>query len=106
MFVPLAEEGWIDGPVPRQIAAEYLAEFHEHRVDALLLACTHYPLLFRTISEVMGPNVTVVDSAAATATAVAGNGNGAPAARSGPKIGRNDPCWCGSGKKYKRCHGA
>jgi preprotein translocase subunit SecA len=21
-------------------------------------------------------------------------------------IGRNDPCWCGSGKKYKRCHGA
>ncbi len=26
--------------------------------------------------------------------------------RGGPKIGRNDPCWCGSGKKYKRCHGA
>jgi preprotein translocase subunit SecA len=22
------------------------------------------------------------------------------------KIGRNDPCWCGSGKKFKRCHGA
>ena len=22
------------------------------------------------------------------------------------KIGRNDPCWCGSGKKYKKCHGA
>jgi uncharacterized protein YecA (UPF0149 family) len=22
----------------------------------------------------------------------------------GPKIGRNDPCWCGSGKKYKKCH--
>jgi preprotein translocase subunit SecA len=44
---------------------------------------------------------------AATATAVAaGNGNGAPPARSGPKIGRNDPCWCGSGKKYKKCHGA
>ena len=21
-------------------------------------------------------------------------------------IGRNDPCWCGSGKKYKKCHGA
>jgi preprotein translocase subunit SecA len=44
---------------------------------------------------------------AATATAVAaGNGNGASPARSGPKIGRNDPCWCGSGKKYKKCHGA
>ncbi len=21
-----------------------------------------------------------------------------------PKLGRNEPCWCGSGKKYKRCH--
>jgi preprotein translocase subunit SecA len=30
-----------------------------------------------------------------------------PAARSnGQKVGRNDPCPCGSGKKYKRCHGA
>jgi tetratricopeptide (TPR) repeat protein len=27
-------------------------------------------------------------------------------ARSGPKVGRNDPCPCGSGKKYKKCHGA
>jgi len=39
-----------------------------------------------------------------------GNGNGRGGARqparAGPKIGRNDPCWCGSGKKYKRCHGA
>ena len=30
----------------------------------------------------------------------------APAARKKQKIGRNDPCWCGSGKKYKNCHGA
>jgi preprotein translocase subunit SecA len=28
-----------------------------------------------------------------------------PAAPSGPKIGRNDPCFCGSGLKYKKCHG-
>jgi preprotein translocase subunit SecA len=49
---------------------------------------------------------TVSTAGAATATAVAGNGNGAPAARSGPKIGRNDPCYCGSGKKFKKCHGA
>ena len=42
---------------------------------------------------------------AATATAVA-TGNGSPTTRSGPKIGRNDPCWCGSGKKFKKCHGA
>jgi preprotein translocase subunit SecA len=44
---------------------------------------------------------------AATATAVAsGGGNGSTPARSGPKLGRNEPCWCGSGKKFKKCHGA
>ncbi|MBA4170424.1 MAG: SEC-C domain-containing protein, partial [Chloroflexi bacterium] len=40
---------------------------------------------------------------ASTATAVAG---AAAPARTGPKIGRNDPCYCGSGKKFKKCHGA
>ncbi|TMF13588.1 MAG: preprotein translocase subunit SecA [Chloroflexi bacterium] len=45
---------------------------------------------------------------AATATATAaspngGEGNAAPVGAG--KLGRNDPCWCGSGKKYKKCHG-
>jgi preprotein translocase subunit SecA len=36
-----------------------------------------------------------------------GHGQGEPvgAGTSGAKIGRNDPCWCGSGRKFKRCHG-
>ena len=36
-----------------------------------------------------------------------GAGAAGPSERPGPngKIGRNDPCWCGSGRKYKRCHG-
>lgn len=29
-----------------------------------------------------------------------------PAEREGPKVGRNEPCPCGSGKKFKKCHGA
>jgi len=29
-----------------------------------------------------------------------------PSASSKPKLGRNEPCWCKSGKKYKHCHGA
>ena len=28
-----------------------------------------------------------------------------PYRRETPKVGRNDPCWCGSGKKFKKCHG-
>jgi preprotein translocase subunit SecA len=34
------------------------------------------------------------------------NGNGAGPRRTGEQIGRNEPCFCGSGKKYKKCHGA
>jgi preprotein translocase subunit SecA len=39
---------------------------------------------------------------------MAGSGTPAPKAQviAGPKVGRNDPCPCGSGKKYKKCHGA
>ena len=39
---------------------------------------------------------------------VSGNGRagGGAVQGQGPKLGRNDPCWCGSGKKYKLCHGA
>ena len=36
----------------------------------------------------------------------AARGRDAPRRRDASKIGRNDPCWCGSGKKYKKCHGA
>jgi preprotein translocase subunit SecA len=56
------------------------------------------------------PDVTGAASATAGATAVTFGGNGSTpgtqGAKGGPKLGRNDPCWCGSGKKYKRCHGA
>jgi preprotein translocase subunit SecA len=38
-------------------------------------------------------------------TAPVGAAASAPGAAAAAKIGRNDPCWCGSGKKYKRCHG-
>jgi preprotein translocase subunit SecA len=59
----------------------------------------------------------VVESSAegvqrATGAAIPGarGGNGSPAAAAGDsrprKVGRNDPCWCGSGVKFKRCHGA
>ena len=34
-----------------------------------------------------------------------GHGAGAPAPASAGKLGRNDPCYCGSGKKFKKCHG-
>jgi preprotein translocase subunit SecA len=47
-------------------------------------------------------------AAAGGATSVSTGAPTATAVRSSPneKLGRNDPCWCGSGKKFKKCHGA
>jgi glutamate racemase len=63
LFVPLAEEGWLNKPVAREIADIYLKPLKEKRVDTLILGCTHYPLLKGIIKKVMGPKVTLVDSA-------------------------------------------
>ena len=72
LFVPLAEEGWVDNQVVRLTAQMYLQELKDAGVDTLVLGCTHYPLLKPIIAEVMGAGVTLVDSAAETALTVAG----------------------------------
>lgn len=71
LFVPLAEEGWVEGEVPDLAARRYLAPLIEAGVDTLVLGCTHYPLLASVIQEVAGPGVRLVDSAQSTARATA-----------------------------------
>ena len=71
LFVPLAEEGWVDNEVVRLTARIYLEELKEQGVDTLVLGCTHYPILKEVIAQVMGPGVTLVDSAEETALTVA-----------------------------------
>lgn len=70
LFVPLAEEGWTQGDIPREIASAYLAEMRESKVDTVVLGCTHYPLLTETIATVLGPSVSLIDSAEATSKVV------------------------------------
>ncbi len=70
LFVPLAEEGWVDNDVARRTTALYLASLAQSGIDTLILGCTHYPLLARTIAAFVGPDVTLVDSADATAAVV------------------------------------
>jgi glutamate racemase len=71
MFVPLIEEGWIDHPVMRAVAEEYLAPLRGARLESLILGCTHYPLIAPLIGELMGPGVRLVDSGAEAARATA-----------------------------------
>ncbi len=67
LFVPLVEEGWSRDEVTVRVAQRYLAPIRRAGVDALILGCTHYPLLRGVIRRVMGPSVRVVDSARETA---------------------------------------
>jgi glutamate racemase len=70
LFVPLAEEGWVDNDVARSTAAVYLTSLKRSGIDTLVLGCTHYPLLAGVIGGVMGDKVTLVDSARTTADTV------------------------------------
>jgi len=71
LFVPLAEEGWTDGPIARLVAETYLASLARSGIDTLVLGCTHYPLLKPLIAEVMGADIAIVDSGEETARDVA-----------------------------------
>ena len=67
LFVSLAEEGWADSDVARIVARDYLSEFSKTTLGALVLGCTHYPILREVISETVGKDVKLIDSGAATA---------------------------------------
>jgi glutamate racemase len=71
LFVPLIEEGWLDHPVTRLVAEEYLFELRSGDLESLILGCTHYPLVAPLIRDLMGETVALIDSGAEAAHAVA-----------------------------------
>lgn len=63
LFVPLVEEGWSEEKILQYIAEKYLSKLKTRKIDTLILGCTHYPLLKRTITKVVGEKVNLIDSA-------------------------------------------
>lgn len=63
LFVPLVEEGLLDGAVVDAVIESYLQSSRTQGVDTMILGCTHYPLLKDSIQKFMGPDVRLVDSA-------------------------------------------
>ena len=70
LFVPLVEEGLVEGEIPLSIADFYLKEFQYSDVDTVILGCTHYPLIKKIISLVLGDRINLIDSGNAIAKAV------------------------------------
>lgn len=70
LFVPLAEEGFINHPASKLIAGEYLKIYKNSKVDTLILGCTHYPILVKLIQRTVGKKIKLIDSALPTAKAL------------------------------------
>ena len=70
LFVSLAEEEWTNEPETRSIAKKYLKQIVKAKIDALVLGCTHYPILRRVIQKTVGEAVQLIDSGEATAEEV------------------------------------
>ena len=70
LFVSLAEEGWSGEPETFSIAAKYLQPVIDFNPDALVLGCTHYPILRDVIQQTVGDSVRLIDSGEATAEEV------------------------------------
>lgn len=70
LFVPLAEEGWTEEPETYSIAERYLKRIKDFQPDALVLGCTHYPILRHVIQQTVGKDVRLIDSGEATADEV------------------------------------
>jgi len=67
LFVSLAEEGWADSDVARMVARDYLSELKGRSIEAVVLGCTHYPILRNVIADAVGFGVKLIDSGEATA---------------------------------------
>ncbi len=67
LFVQLVEEGLWEDPVTEEIAKRYLFDLIDSGIDTLILGCTHYPLIRKTLQRIMGEEVRLINPAYETA---------------------------------------
>jgi len=86
LLVPLIEEGLFEDEVTETLLRRYLDPMLRGGIDTLVLGCTHYPLLKKTIGRICGDGVTLVDSAENCAQAVKELLSGLPATTPAPRL--------------------
>lgn len=65
LLVPFVEEGVLEGRLIGMVLERYLDSLLKHKIDTLILGCTHYPLLKNVIRKLVGSDVKLIDSAPA-----------------------------------------
>ncbi len=66
LLVPFVEEGWLNGNIVETVIKQYISDLLSKNIDTLILGCTHYPLLKKSIGKVAGGSVHLVDASCAT----------------------------------------
>jgi glutamate racemase len=67
MFVPLVENGYQNSPITEQIVQDYLVDIKNTNVDTIILGCTHFPIIGKSIQKIVGKNVKLIDSGSESA---------------------------------------
>jgi glutamate racemase len=70
LFVPLIEEGWLNKKITEKVVQEHLKPLKSTGIDVLVLACTHYPLVSKTIKKIVGRRVQIINPAESLAASL------------------------------------
>lgn len=70
LFVPLVENGILNGSIVDATMEHYLHDLSQHKVEALILGCTHYPFLLPALRQFVPPTVALIDCASVLANEV------------------------------------
>ncbi len=70
LLAPMIEEGFFNNKISRSVIASYLSSRKLAKIDALILACTHYPLIRNEVEEYYQNKVNIIDTAGVVADAV------------------------------------
>lgn len=66
LLVPFVEEGWLNGDIVEAVIKRYIQGLLSKDIDTIILGCTHYPLLKKSIRKVVGDSVNLIDASYAT----------------------------------------
>jgi glutamate racemase len=70
LLAPMIEEGFFNNQISHEIIAQYLSDTELKNIDALILACTHYPLIIKEITEFYSEAMPILDSSEVVASAL------------------------------------
>jgi len=70
LLVPLVEENWLDHKVTNMVIKEYVESILAENIDTLIMGCTHYPVLKKTLSKIVEKRINLVDSAESVAEVI------------------------------------